>query len=107
MKIKLIYPKWPKLKHQPEFHLPPHGPVVFAATLPRDIEVSFCDENVEAVDFSENADLVAISCMLTAQVERAFAIAQEFRSRGKKVIMGGIAAMLHAQEAQDKVDALF
>jgi 3-oxoacyl-[acyl-carrier-protein] synthase II len=26
MKLKLIYPRWPKLQHQTEFHLPPHGP---------------------------------------------------------------------------------
>ena len=25
MKIKLIYPKWPKLEGQTEFHLPPHS----------------------------------------------------------------------------------
>ena len=30
MKFILIYPKWPKLDRQTEFHLPPHGPVVFA-----------------------------------------------------------------------------
>ena len=29
MKFKLIYPKWAKLDRQTEFHLPPHGPVVF------------------------------------------------------------------------------
>ncbi len=39
MKFKLIYPKWPKLARQTEFHLPPHGPVVFAASLPDDVEV--------------------------------------------------------------------
>ena len=38
MKIKLIYPKWPKMPNQPKFHLPPHGPVVFAATVPDDVE---------------------------------------------------------------------
>jgi hypothetical protein len=51
VKIKLIYPKWPKLKNQPEFNLPPHGPVVFAATIKDDIEISFCDENVEELAF--------------------------------------------------------
>ena len=43
MKFRLIYPKWPKLTGQTEFHLPPHGPVVFAATLPADVEVEFVD----------------------------------------------------------------
>ena len=45
MKVKIIYPTWPKLKNQPEFRLPPHGPVVFAAALSDDIEISFCDEH--------------------------------------------------------------
>ena len=43
MKFKLIYPKWPKLARQTEFHLPPHVPVVFAASLPNDVEVAFID----------------------------------------------------------------
>jgi radical SAM superfamily enzyme YgiQ (UPF0313 family) len=107
MKIKLIYPRWPKLKHQPEFNLPPHGPVVFAAALPGDIEVSFCDENVQALDFDEDADLIAMSVMLTCQMPRAWEIAAKFRAMGKKVIFGGIATMLHAQEVMDHADSVF
>ena len=38
MKLKIVYPRWPKLKNQPEFRLPPHGPVVFAAALSDEIE---------------------------------------------------------------------
>ena len=49
MKFKLIYPRWPKLKGQNEFHLPPHGPVVFAAALPEDVDVEFIDENLETI----------------------------------------------------------
>ena len=47
MKVKLVYPKWPKMPNQPKFHLPPHGPVCFAATIPENIELEFIDENVE------------------------------------------------------------
>ena len=36
MKMHLIYPRWPKLDRQTEFHLPPHGPVVFAAAVPEE-----------------------------------------------------------------------
>ena len=63
MKLKLIYPKWPKMPNQPKFHLPPHGPVVFAATIPDDVEISFTDEHVQTLDFNEEADLIFISCM--------------------------------------------
>ena len=75
MKFRLIYPKWPKLDRQTEFHLPPHGPVVFAAALPEDVEVDFIDENVEPINFEAPVDAVGISMMLTLQVKRGWAIA--------------------------------
>lgn len=107
MKIKLIYPKWPKLKNQPEFNLPPHGPVVFAAAAGDDAEISFCDENVQTLDMNEEADLIAISVMLTCQMPRAWEIADIYRASGKKVIFGGISAMLHADETALHADSVF
>jgi len=107
MKLKLIYPKWDKLPGQTTFNLPPHGPVVFAATLPDDIDISFTDENVETIDFDEPCDLVAISMMLSTQVKRGWKIAAEFRKRDKKVIFGGISTMLHAEETVEHADSVF
>ena len=107
MKLELIYPRWPKLDRQTEFHLPPHGPVVFAAALPDYVEVNFTDDNLQTVNFDASCDLVAISTMLTAQLPRAFEIAAEFRARGKKVIFGGISTMLHAEEVQQHADSVF
>ena len=107
MRFKLIYPRWPKLKHQLEFHLPPHGPVVFAATLPEDIEVEFVDENLEEIDFSDPTDVVGISMMLTIQVTRGWEIADIYRKMGIPVIFGGIATMLHAEETASHADAVF
>ncbi len=107
MKIKLIYPRFPKLKNQPEFNLPPHGPVVFAATIPEGIDVSFCDENVETLRFDTDADLICISCMLTCQITRGWEIADRYRELGKKVIFGGIAVMLHAEETVKHADSVF
>ena len=107
MKVKIIYPKWPKLRHQPEFRLPPHGPVVFAAALSEEIEISFCDEHVQQLDFDEDADLIALSVNLTCQMPRAWEIADRYRREGKKVIFGGIATMLHATETMEHADAVF
>ena len=107
MKIKLIYPKWPKLKNQPEFNLPPHGPVVFAAALEPYVEISFCDENVEELRFDEEADLIALSVMLTCQMPRAWEIADIFRAKGKTVLFGGIATVLHAEETMLHADSVF
>src|SRR3990172_4982326 len=97
MRIKIIYPKWKKLERQTEFHLPPHGPVVFAAAVPNDVEVYFTDENVEPVNLGDSPDFVGISMMLTGQVKRGWEIADSYKQRGIKGIFGGIAAMLHAQ----------
>lgn len=107
MKFKLIYPKWEKLDRQTRFILPPHGPVVFAATLPDYVEVDFIDENIKEIDFDEPTDFVGISVMLTAQIKRGWEIADKFREKGIKVMMGGIATMLHAEETQLHADCVF
>ena len=107
MKFKLIYPKWAKLDRQTEFHLPPHGPVVFAAALPGYVTVDFTDENLEAIDFDDDVDFVGISMMLTVQVKRGWEIADIYRKKGIKVIFGGIATMLHAEETMAHADSVF
>ncbi|MDH4100389.1 MAG: radical SAM protein [Nitrospirota bacterium] len=107
MKMKLIYPRWPKLDRQTEFHLPPHGPVVFAAAVPSEVDLDFTDENLEEVDFDGAVDLVALSVMLTSQLPRAFEIARGFRERNVPVIFGGIAVMLHAEEVAEHADSVF
>ena len=107
MNLHLIYPKWRKLPNQPKFNLPPMGPVAFAATLPDYVNITFTDENVEELDLKTNYDLYAISCMLTCQTPRAYEIADELRASGKTVMMGGIAIMLHHEEAINHADSLF
>ena len=107
MKLKLIYPKWNKLPGQTTFNLPPHGPVVFAATLPEYVDVSFTDENVEELNMDEECDVVAISMMLTTQVKRGWAIADAYRAKGIPVMFGGISTMLHAEETLQHADSIF
>lgn len=107
MHLKLVYPRWPKLKNQPEFHLPPHGPVCFAATVPDDVTLTFHDENVQPLDLDDAPDAVALSIMLTCQLPRGFEIADAYRARGIPVILGGIGTMLHADEAAGHADAVF
>lgn len=107
MKIKLIYPRWPKLKNQPEFHLPPHGPVVLAAALPKETEIDFCDENVQKLEFGLDYDMIFVSCMLSCQLPRGFEIMDAYRELGKIVIAGGIAVALHAEEVQQHATSVF
>ncbi len=107
MEFRLIYPKRRKLDEQTTFNLHPHGPVVVAAALPEYVNVKFTDENLEEINFNEPADFIGISMMLTTQVKRGWEIADRFRSMGKKVIFGGIATMLHAEETMQHADAVF
>lgn len=107
MKFKLIYPKWRKLEGQTTFNLPPHGPVVMAASIPDGIDISFTDENVEEINFNEHVDFVGISMMLTVQIKRGWEIAQKYREKGIKVIFGGISTMLHAEETLKHGDSIF
>lgn len=107
MKMKLIYPRWPKLKNQPEFHLPPHGPVCFAATVPASVDLTFVDEHVQPLDLNDSPDLVALSVMLTCQMPRAWEIADHYRARRIPVIFGGIATQLHHEEVMQHADSVF
>ncbi len=107
MKFRLIYPRWEKLEGQTLFSLPPHGPVVMAAAIPGDVEIDFIDENVEDLVIDDTSDFIGISMMLTTQVKRGWAIADEFRKLGKKVIFGGISTMLHAEETLPHADSVF
>jgi radical SAM superfamily enzyme YgiQ (UPF0313 family) len=106
-RLTLIYPHWPKLPEQTEFNLPPHGPVCLAATIPKEYDICFIDENVDTLDLDAGTDLVLLSMMLTCQLPRGFEIAASYRQRGVRVIAGGISAMLHAEEVAEHVDSLF
>jgi len=107
LKIKLIYPSWLKLRNQTEFNLPPHGPICFAAAVGDYIDISFCDENVEKIDFNDDADLIVLSVMLTCQMPRAWEIADRYRTQKKQVVFGGIATMLHYEQTMQHADAVF
>ena len=107
MKMQLIYPTWPRLAKQTQFHLPPHGPVVFAATLPKYVEVDFIDENVQKIEYDPAIDIAGLSVMLTCQLPRAFEIADQYREMGIPVLFGGIAVMLHSEEVKNHADSVF
>jgi len=105
--VTLIYPKWNKIPEQTEFHLPPHGPVCVAASIPEKYEVRFIDENVDEIDFSASTDIVLLSMMLTCQLPRGKEIAAQYRELGVQVVAGGISTMLHSEEVATFVDSIF
>ena len=79
-------------------------PVIAALTPPR-FDVRIIDENVEAVDFDQDADLVGIS-LLTPTAVRGYEIARRFRERGVPVILGGVHPSLCPEEAEKHCDAV-
>ena len=76
-----------------------------AALTPPEWEVTLIDEQVQDIDFSRPADLVAISAW-TLHSLRAYDIADEFRRRGVKTIMGGPHVFFYPEEAAEHCDAI-
>jgi len=78
---------------------------VLAAITPPGAEIQLIDEAVEDVDLNLKADLVGLSAM-TANVTRAYALADHFRSRGIPVVLGGVHPSNLPQEALQHGDAV-
>ena len=76
-----------------------------ASAMPPGVETRIVDEDVEPVDFEADADLVGVSFM-TYNAPRAYAIADEFRRRGKTVIAGGYHPTFLPEEAAGHFDAV-
>jgi radical SAM superfamily enzyme YgiQ (UPF0313 family) len=76
-----------------------------AALTPAEHEVVLGDENVEALDFAADVDLVGLSFM-TAVAPRAYEIAAAFRERGIPVVAGGYHPTFCPEEVALHVDAV-
>lgn len=85
--------------------LPPMALMVLAALTPSRHEVFVVDEEIEDVDFDIEVDVVGIT-VLTANALRGYAIADRFRKRGIKVLIGGIHATVMPEEASQHADAV-
>jgi radical SAM superfamily enzyme YgiQ (UPF0313 family) len=77
-----------------------------AGLTPSEHEVVLCDENVEDVDLDFDADIVGITGYLVHR-ERVYALAEEFRRRGRFVVVGGPFASLSPEELCDRCDVVF
>jgi radical SAM superfamily enzyme YgiQ (UPF0313 family) len=76
-----------------------------AAFIPARHEVKILDDSVETVDYSVSVDVVMLTAM-TNKADRAYQIADGFRSRGVKTVMGGFHASIFPEEALEHVDAV-
>ena len=107
MKLLLVSPGWPKGRLWGElgFKFPSLSLAAIAGATPADWQVTLADENMKPLDLAAEADLVAITAM-TPQAPRAYEIADLFRARGVKVVMGGFHASNLPDEALTHVDAV-
>src|SRR4051812_13131167 len=80
------------------FRMPNLGLLKVAAITPPGWSVAVLDEKVEPVDFTQPADVVGITAM-TPTASRAYKIADQFRRRGVKVVMGGMHVSSLPEEA--------
>jgi radical SAM superfamily enzyme YgiQ (UPF0313 family) len=105
MKILLIVPVHRQQNIKRYFQPPPLNLMVIAALTPGDIEVQISDENIETIDFDQPIDLVGIGSN-TSEISRAYQICDEFKKRGKTVVIGGIHASALPQEALQHADSV-
>ena len=115
-RIYLIQPKFPTsywglehfIKLTPHDAIfPPLGLLTLAALTPPEFDVKVCDINAgEKLDYDTDADIIGITGYII-QMSQVFEIADEFRRRGKTVLIGGPMANLMPEECRPHCDVLF
>ncbi len=78
---------------------------LIAALTPPEISFEFIDERLEKICFDRHYDLVAIT-VETFSALRSYQIANEFRRRGVKVLLGGFHPTLVPDEASTHADTI-
>lgn len=102
MKIKLIHPSilgdGQPIKFRRQFS-PGLTMLYLASLFPKEFQIEIIEDAVEEINYEEPVDLVGITVM-TAQAPRAYQIADEYRHRGVKVILGGFHPTFFPEEAK-------
>ena len=76
-----------------------------AALAPPHWKTTLVDDATEEIDFDGNYDVVAIAIRTVTSL-RGYEIADQFRRRGVKVVMGGPHATFYADEVAEHADAV-
>ncbi|MCL2348928.1 MAG: cobalamin-dependent protein [Planctomycetaceae bacterium] len=111
MKIKFILPAleeakspfWRPIKYS---LFPPLGLAMLAAYCDPDDELTLVDEHVEELETDDSPDLVVIQVYIT-NAYRAYEIADQYRSRGVVIAMGGLHVTAIPEEAKQHADVVF
>ncbi len=82
-----------------------NGLETLASLTPDWVDLKVVNENLEDIDFDSPVDLVAITVMVT-NASRACQIADRFRNRGVKVVMGGYYPYMVPEHSLNHADAI-
>ena len=109
-KLLLILPRnergyWEKLSKSGKAGFARLSLTTVAALTPSHWAVEILDARITPIDFTQQTDLVGITAF-TTEVPSAYEIADGFRARGIKVVMGGIHASALPDEALQHADAV-
>ena len=107
-KVLLIFPREKGIKFSNDtlYPFPMLGLTILASHFPKNYDVKIVNEAIEEIDFDCDVDLVGITG-LTCVIQRAYAVADRFRERGVKVILGGVHPSLLPEEAKEHADSVF
>jgi hypothetical protein len=82
-----------------------NGLETLASITPDWVDVTVANENLDTIDFDGDYDLVALTVMVT-NATRACQIADRFRKRGVKVVMGGYYPYMVGEHALSHADSI-
>lgn len=112
MKVLLVHPQNYLQRHSTGIYgrslrYAPLTMPTLKALMPADVhaEVRIVDEMVEDLDMNLQADLVGITA-ITGTAMRAYEIADHFRGRGSKVVLGGVHPTLYTEESLGHADSV-
>lgn len=108
MRITLIKPNIGRMllgTYVDEGRMEPLTLGVLAGLTPNHIEVKMYDDRMESVPFDEKTDLAVIT-VETFTAKRAYQIAQEYKKRDVKVLMGGVHPTLTPEEVSQYADVV-
>jgi radical SAM superfamily enzyme YgiQ (UPF0313 family) len=99
MKILLISPAVDTSKRTVKgLMMPQLALYILEGLTPKEHEVKVVEEEAEVLNLEEECDLVGISCM-TATAPRAYELAEQFKAKGKTVVLGGVHPTILPDEA--------
>lgn len=106
MKILLVCPcQDPDRRTPAALQIPQVALNVLAAMTDERHDIRIIEEEFEDIDFSLEPDLVGVSIM-TANAPRGYMVADHFRKKGAKVVIGGMHASVLPEEAIRHADAV-